>query len=161
MMDTNLKKSTSFHSQTNGQNKVVNMTVIHLLRGYCRKYPKLWDEQLHYIQHAYNMTKHSSTNTSSFEVCLGYLRGSPLDFIFEKYVAIDGHSDIDKARNFIEQIQLIHHIVKEQHEKSQSSYKARHDKHCVDHKFQFGDEVWLYINKEIFQGEGKKLNLIC
>jgi len=56
---------------------------------------------------------------------------------------------------------LIHHTVQEQLEKSQSSYKARHDKHRVDHKFQFGDEVWLYIIKERLQGEGKNLKPIC
>ena len=85
---------------------------------------------------------------------------SPLEFIFEKYVAIDGHSDIDKARNFIEKTQLIHHTVQEQLEKSQSSYKERRDKHRIDHKFQVGDKVWLYISKEILQGEGKKLKPI-
>ena len=106
-----LKNSTKFHPQTDGHNKVVNMIVIHILRGYCGKHPKLWDEQLHYIQHAYNRAKHSSTNTTPFEACIGYLPRSPLDFIFEKYVAIYGHSDIDKARNFIEKIQLVHHTV--------------------------------------------------
>jgi len=53
----------------------------------------------------------------------------------------------DKARKFIEKIQLIHHKMQEQLEKSERSYKARHDKHWVDHKFQVGDEVWLYIRK--------------
>jgi hypothetical protein len=85
---------------------------------------------------------------------------SPLDFILEKDVAIDGHSDIDKARMFIERIQLIHQQVQEQLEKSQGKYKERHDKHRVDHKFQEGDEVWLHISKERMQGEGKKLKPI-
>ena len=44
MMDTKLKKSTTFHPQKYGKIEVVNMTVIHLLRGYCSKHPKLWDE---------------------------------------------------------------------------------------------------------------------
>ena len=47
MMGTKLKKSTSFHPQADGQTKVVNRTVVHLLRGYCIKHPKLWDEQMH------------------------------------------------------------------------------------------------------------------
>ena len=115
---------------------------------------------MHYIHHAYNRAKHSSTNTSPFEACFWYLPRFPLDFIFEKDVAIDCHRDIDKARNFIEQIQLIHQAVQERLEKSQSSCKARHDKQCVKHKFQVGDEVWLYISKERLQGEGKKLNPI-
>jgi hypothetical protein len=85
---------------------------------------------------------------------------SPLDFILEKDVAIDGHSDIDKARMFIERIQLIHQQVQEQLVKSQGKYKERHDKHRIDHKFQEGDEVWLHISKDRMQGEGKKLKPI-
>jgi hypothetical protein len=32
--------------------------------------------------------------------------------------------------------------------------------HRVDHQFKAGDQVWLYINKERMQGEGKKLKPI-
>ena len=85
---------------------------------------------------------------------------SPLDFILEKDVSIDGHNDIDKAHMFIEIIHLIHQQVQEQLEKSQGKYKERHDKHIIDHKFQEGDEVWLHISKEIMQVEGKKLKHI-
>jgi hypothetical protein len=51
-------------------------------------------------------------------------------------------------------------MVQEQLEKSQAKYKTRHDKHRVDHSFQVGDEVWLYISKERLKGEGKKLKPI-
>ena len=85
---------------------------------------------------------------------------SPLDFIREKDVAIDGHSDIEKSRMFIELIQLIHQQFQEQIAKHQRKYKERHDKHRVDHKFQGGDEVWLHIRKERLQGEGKNLKPI-
>jgi hypothetical protein len=51
-------------------------------------------------------------------------------------------------------------MVQEQLEKSQAKYKTRHDKHLVDHSFQVGDEVWLYISKERLKGEGKKLKPI-
>jgi hypothetical protein len=160
LMDTKLKKSTTFHPQTDGQTEVVNRTVVHLLRAYCSKHPKLWDEHLHYIQHAYNRAKHSSTQTSPFEACFGYLPKSPLDFIFGKDIVVDGQYDIDRAEKFIEQIQSIHQVVQEQLEKSQAKYKTRHDKHRVDHSFQVGDEVWLYISKERLKGEGKKLKPI-
>jgi hypothetical protein len=103
-MDTKMKKSTSFHLQKNGQTEVVNRTVVHLLCAYYSKHPKIWDEHLHYIQHAYNRAKHSSTQTSPFEACFGYLPKSPLDFIFGKDIAIDGQYDIDRAEKFIEQI---------------------------------------------------------
>jgi hypothetical protein len=67
LMDTKLKKSTTFHPQTYGQTEVVNRKIVHLLHGYCNKHPKLWDEHLHYIQRAYNHAKLSSTQTSLFE----------------------------------------------------------------------------------------------
>jgi hypothetical protein len=104
LMDTKLKKSTSFHPQTDGQTEVVNRTVVHLLHVYCSKHPKLWDEHLHYVQHAYNRAKHSSMQKSPFETCFGYLPKSPLDFIFGKDISIDGQYDIDRAKKFIEQI---------------------------------------------------------
>ena len=73
MMNTKLKKSTAFHPQIDGKTEVVNITVVHLLRGYCSKHPKLWDEQLHYLHHSYNLAKHSSSQTSSLEVCYRHL----------------------------------------------------------------------------------------
>ena len=45
-------------------------------------------------------------------------------------------------------------------EKSQAKYKARHDKHRIDHQFQLGDRVWLHITKERMKGEGKNLKPI-
>ena len=67
---------------------------------------------------------------------------------------------MDKAKHFIEQIQLVHQRVQEQLETSKAKYKARHDNHQVDHDFQVGDQVWLYISKERLQGEGAEANQI-
>eukprot|EP00253_Pinus_taeda_P019058 PITA_19058 len=108
LMDTKLKKSTTFHPQIDGQTKVVNKTMIQLLKGYCSKHPKLWDEHLCYVQHGYNRAKHSYTQISPFETCFRFTLKFPLDFVFGKDIAVDGHSDADKATKFIEQIQEIH-----------------------------------------------------
>ena len=95
---------TTFHPQTDGETEVENIKIVHLLQRYCGKHPKIWDENWHYIQHAYNRAKHSSTQVSPFEACLGYFPKSPLDFIFGKDIVVDGHRDVDKAQHFIEQI---------------------------------------------------------
>jgi hypothetical protein len=88
------------------------------------------------------------------------LTKSPLVFIFGKDIDVDGKYDIDRVEKFIEQIQSIHQVVQEMLEKSQAKYKARHGKHRVDHSFEVGDEVWLYISKLRLKGEGKKLKPI-
>jgi hypothetical protein len=134
--------------------------MVHLLRGYCNKHPKLWDEQFPYVQHAYNHAMHSSTQRTPFEVCLGYFPKSPMDFSFGEASKEDGQDDTDKVERFIQRIQQVHQAVQEQLEKSQAKYKARHDKHQVDHQFQVGDQVWLHINKDIMKGEGKNLRPI-
>jgi hypothetical protein len=87
LMDTRLKKSTSFNPQMNEQREVVNREVVHLLREYCNKHPKIWDEHLCYVQHAYNRTKQYSTQRSPFETCLGSFPKYPLDFAFGKDIA--------------------------------------------------------------------------
>jgi len=119
--------------------EVVNRIVIQLLRGYCSKHPKLWDEHFCYVQHAYNREKHSSTQRSPFGTCFGFIPRSPLDFVFGKDTMVDGHNDVDRETRFIEQIQDIHQAVQEQLEKSKAKYKARHDKHRMEHSFQVGD----------------------
>ena len=81
--------------------------MIQFLRGYCSKHPKLWDEHLCYVQHAYNRAKNLSTQRS-FETSFGFIPRPPLDFVFSKDITVDEHSDGDKATKFIEQIQEIH-----------------------------------------------------
>ena len=131
-----------------------------LLRGYCNKHPKLWDESLHYVKDAYNRAFHSSTNRSPFETCYGYLPKSPMNFVFSHKTKEDGYDNAKKAMRFIQKTKKMHKVVQEHLEKSQAKYKMRHDKHRADHHFKVGDQVWIYISKERLKGEGKRLKSI-
>ena len=101
LVDTKIQKSTNFHPWIDWQIEVVNMIVIHLLQGYCNKHPNIWDEQLYYVQHAYNWAMHSYTQSSPFETCFCYLPKSPLDFIFGKYLVAYGCKYVAKYKRFI------------------------------------------------------------
>ena len=90
---------------------MVNKIVVQLLRGYCSKHPKLWDEYLHYVQHAYNHAMHSSIQRSPFETCLGYFPKSPMDIDFVKEGEVDGKNDVGEAKKFIQKIQQVHQEV--------------------------------------------------
>ena len=78
----------------------------------------------------------------------------PFDFTFGKDVVIDGHYDIDREKKFKCCIKWYRNSWK------RAKTSTRHDKHRVDHSFQVGDKVWLYISKERLKGEGKKLKAI-
>jgi hypothetical protein len=81
-MGTKLKRSIAFHPQTDKKTKVVNRTMVLLLSGYYNKHPKLWDEHIPYVQHACNQALHSSTKSSPFKTCFGYLTKVPLDLMY-------------------------------------------------------------------------------
>jgi hypothetical protein len=66
LVDTNLKKSTSFHPQIDGQIEVINRMIVHILRIYNSKNPCTWDKSLPYFQHSYNRAIHNSTDHSPF-----------------------------------------------------------------------------------------------
>jgi len=83
-MDTRLKRSTAFYPQINGQIEVVIRTIVQLLRGYCSKHPKSWDEYLEYIQHSYNRVIHYSIYNSPYETYFGYLPPSPFDYMLDQ-----------------------------------------------------------------------------
>ena len=80
----NLKRSTTFHPETDGKTKVVNMTLVKIFRGYNQKHPKTWDENMVYIQHYYNRENYTSTGKSPFETGFGYFPPSPLDITYGK-----------------------------------------------------------------------------
>jgi hypothetical protein len=70
LLDTKLTKSTAFHPQMDGQTKVVNQMIVHILLMYNSKHPHTWDESLPYVQHNYKRSIHSSTNHNRFQVGL-------------------------------------------------------------------------------------------
>jgi hypothetical protein len=79
LLDTKLTKSTAFHPQTDGQTKVVNRMIVHILCMYNSKHPCTWDESLPYVQHNYNRSLHSSTDHNPFQVGLGFQPLGPID----------------------------------------------------------------------------------
>jgi hypothetical protein len=106
LLDTNLTKSTTFHPQTDGQTKVVNRMIVHILRMYNSKQPRTWDESLPYVHHSYNQALHSSTIHNPFQVGLGFQPLGPIDVALPLAVtSTDSYpapTKADKATQFIE-----------------------------------------------------------
>jgi hypothetical protein len=55
---------------TNRWKIVVNMALVHILRGYNQNHPRTWDENLIYIQHSYNRVVHTFTSKPPFKTCI-------------------------------------------------------------------------------------------
>jgi hypothetical protein len=79
LLDTKLTKSIAFHPQIDGQTKVINPMIVHILHMYNSKNPHTWDESLPYVQHIYNRDLHSSIDDRPFQVGLGFQPLGPID----------------------------------------------------------------------------------
>jgi hypothetical protein len=78
---TKLLFSTTCHSQTDGQTKVVNRTLSTMLRAVLKTNLKLWEECLPHIEFAYNRSVHSTMKVSLFRVVYGLSHRAPIDLL--------------------------------------------------------------------------------
>ncbi|GJS74590.1 putative mitochondrial protein [Tanacetum coccineum] len=71
LLKVELKMSTAYHPQTDGQTKVVNKCLECFLRCMSGERPKEWVQWLPLAEFWYNTNKHSSINVTPFEVVYG------------------------------------------------------------------------------------------
>ena len=72
LLGTQLKFSTAFHPQTDGQSERANRTVADMLRCTCADMPQAWDKRLPMVEFAYNNSVSSSTGFSPFYLQSGF-----------------------------------------------------------------------------------------
>ncbi|RVW68296.1 Transposon Ty3-I Gag-Pol polyprotein [Vitis vinifera] len=80
-LGTQLKFSSSFHPQTDGQTEVVNRSLGNLLRCIVRDQLRKWDNVLPQAEFAFNSSTNRTTGYSPFEVAYGLKPKQPVDLI--------------------------------------------------------------------------------
>jgi transposase InsO family protein len=68
---TQLRMSTAYHPETDGQTEVLNRSLEQYLRAFVHHKPSLWLTFLPLAEWSYNTTKHSATGYSPFHVMYG------------------------------------------------------------------------------------------
>ena len=72
LLDVDVRMSTAFHLQTDGQTERVNQILEQYLRSYCSYQQDDWAELLSLAEHAYNSAVSESTKVSPFEANYGF-----------------------------------------------------------------------------------------
>ena len=68
---TELKMSTPYHPETDGQTERANRTLLQMLRKFAVPAGNTWEEELPWLEFAYNDSEQSSTGFAPFFLCTG------------------------------------------------------------------------------------------
>jgi hypothetical protein len=76
--DTQLRLSSAYHPQTDGQTERVNQILQDMLRACALQYGRSWDKSLSYAEFSYNDSYQESLNMAPFEMMYGRRCPTPL-----------------------------------------------------------------------------------
>jgi hypothetical protein len=77
-LDTQLRFSSAYHPQTDGQTKRVNQILEDMLRACVMQYGRSWEKSLSYAEFSYNNSYQESLKMALFEMLYGQRCQTPL-----------------------------------------------------------------------------------
>jgi hypothetical protein len=77
-LDTQLRLSSAYHPQTDGQTERVNQILEDMLRACALQYGRSWDKCLSYVKFLYNNSYQESLKMTPFEMLYGCRCQTPL-----------------------------------------------------------------------------------
>ncbi|GJS08273.1 ty3-gypsy retrotransposon protein [Tanacetum coccineum] len=140
LQGTNLKRSSSYHPQNDGQSEVVNRSVETYLRCFASDTPKQWARWLSWAEYWYNTSYHTSMNMTHFKVLYGR---DPPHLIYYGNVP----SPVFEVDRYLEERDCILKELKVHLLRAQERMKKQADKHRTE--FEVGD--WVYIKLQPYR----------
>jgi hypothetical protein len=144
---TQLKHSTAYHPQTDGQTERTNRTLEEILRSYLSPTQTDWDNWLPSAEIAYNNTYHSSTQQTPHELVYNQHRRSMADFI-----ALANNTPNKAITTADKRIEDAKRCI----ERAQKRQIREANKHRRDIKYNVGDLV--FISTEHLNPKGSTSN---
>ena len=137
-----LRMSTPYHPETDGQTERANRTLLQMLRKFAVPAGDTWEEQLPWLEFAYNDSEQSSTGFSPFFLCSGRETHVPL----RSLVTRDCPSvpdDTPTGREFQKRLQAALELARSNLHLAQARQKFYADRTRTPAPFKRGDEVLL------------------
>ena len=160
-MRTQLKRSTSFHPQTDGQTERANRTLIEQLRSHVDEHQADWDLLLPQLQRANNSAVCFSTGFSPFEMNHGRKMRTELDAELEAD-GVAARAVYPGAVELAEQRARVEAEARERIKKAQEKQRRDAQQGRRAGEIAVGDKVWL-SNRNLRldeQGRARKLEAL-
>ena len=128
-LGTELKMSTAFRPQTDGQTERVNLVLQEYLRNYVNADQTDWADHISMAEFSYNNTKHTGTGFSPFMVVSGTEPLSPIDLALQGTSVKDGdEGEVVETKLFLEERERILELAKETLRRAQKRYEKQVNK---------------------------------
>ena len=136
LLGTELKMSTAFHPQTDGQSERAFRTLLQMLRGFVSPKQDNWVECLPLLEFAYNSSQQASTGFTPFFLCSGRAPATP----FTRALPTSGYVPV--ADDFVQSLQQAMRDAKQAVHKAQAHQAAQANrKRRADARYAVGSVV--------------------
>jgi transposase InsO family protein len=134
--------TTPYHAQGNAQTERFNSTLLSMLSCLPDEEKSRWKDQVAYVVHAYNCTRHESTGFSPFQLMFGRKPRLPVDIVRDVNLLQDGDAD------YLKYVQDVRQSLKKAYEKAMVKSEEQHlrgkeayDKRAHAPELELGDRV--------------------
>jgi hypothetical protein len=141
ILGTQLRSSSAYHPQTDGQTERTNRTLETMLRHYVSFAQNDWDEWIPMLEFAYNDAEQESIRMSPFYCDLGQHPRRP-DALARAF-DIRGATNVAATEQFVERMRDILAEAQAAMEDAREKQKRNADQHRRLEEFEIGDMVWL------------------
>ena len=146
MKDSQVTKvtSTAGHPRTQGLVGRQNRTLLTLLRVFCSRRMRDWNQHQDEVLGAYNSTRHATTGFSPYMLTRGTEKAIPLTYLYPEFATQsfpthDAYVDHVMARK-----QEIHDLVRRNTHQAQVRQKLKYDRAIKAEAYLKGDLVWVF-----------------
>jgi transposase InsO family protein len=146
-----LKTSSAYHPETDGQTERANRTIEEMLRHYIAYKQDDWDLQLPIIEYAYNDSINTSTKMTPFYLDLGRN--------IESFEIRSRNSNVPSANELTERLEESKKLAIECLHRAQENQKRFADEKRTEAEFDINDEVLVStenLNPEVYRNSPSK-----
>ena len=136
--------STAGHPRTQGLVERQNRTLLTLLRVFCSRRMRDWDQYLDEVMGAYNSTRHATTGFSPYMLTRGMEKAIPLTFLYPEFATQSFESHEAYVEHVLARQQEIHDLVRRNTHQAQQRQKLKYDRAIRAKAYEVGEPVWVF-----------------
>jgi transposase InsO family protein len=127
-----LRMSTAYHPQTDGQTERVNQCLETFLRCFLHACPHRWNHWLPLAEFWYNTSAHSALGRTPFEVLYGYP---------PRHLGVDisAAAPVPDLQKWLEERELMHSLIRQHLQRAEDRMRRQANKHRSERSFSVGD----------------------